>query len=174
MKPLVLLSDAFGGHGGIAKFNRDLLHALCAYPGLEGVTAIPRIMPHAPESMPSNLKYITGGLNSKSRYARTLLRYLAGRGRDTDLIVCGHINLLPFALLAKKMTRAPIVLIIHGIDAWDSHHPQGHAVRPAACGCGRQREPAHAGAIPEVVGSGGSRLLRAAQFVRARAVRPGT
>ncbi len=27
---LVLLTDAFGGHGGIAKFNRDLLNALCA------------------------------------------------------------------------------------------------------------------------------------------------
>jgi len=32
MRVLALVHDAFGGHGGIAKFNRDLLSALCTYP----------------------------------------------------------------------------------------------------------------------------------------------
>src|ERR1019366_5792170 len=31
-RALVLLSDAFGGKGGIAKFNRDFLSALCSMP----------------------------------------------------------------------------------------------------------------------------------------------
>jgi len=32
MNALVLVSDAFGGRGGIALYNRHLLKALCEYP----------------------------------------------------------------------------------------------------------------------------------------------
>ena len=38
---LVLLHDAYGGHGGIAKFNRDLLSALAELPDCAGVVAVP-------------------------------------------------------------------------------------------------------------------------------------
>jgi phosphatidylinositol alpha-1,6-mannosyltransferase len=38
-----LLSDAFGGHGGIAKFNRDLLRALDAAPQVTRTVALPRL-----------------------------------------------------------------------------------------------------------------------------------
>ena len=41
MRILVLATDAFGGQGGIAKYNRDLLGALCAYPGVTEVVAVP-------------------------------------------------------------------------------------------------------------------------------------
>ncbi|MGU3472494.1 glycosyltransferase family 4 protein [Paenibacillus sp. D51F] len=119
MKPLVLLSDAYGGHGGIAKFNRDLLTSLSSYPGLREATAIPRLMPFPPEPIPANLNYVTEGLGGKRRYLSAVLRSLIGRARRSDLIVCGHINLLPFAVLAKKLTGAKLALVIHGIDAWD-------------------------------------------------------
>ncbi len=119
MKPLVLLSDAYGGHGGIAKFNRDLLTSLSSYPGLLEATAIPRLMPFPPEPIPSNLNYVTDGLGGKRRYLSAVLRSIIGRARRSDLIVCGHINLLPFAVLAKKLTGAKLALVIHGIDAWD-------------------------------------------------------
>ncbi|MGN7455220.1 glycosyltransferase [Paenibacillus pasadenensis] len=119
MKPLVLLTDAYGGHGGIAKFNRDLLGAVCSSPQVERATAIPRIMPYPPGELPPKLDYVTAGLNSKPRYLKTVLGSLLGRARGSDVILCGHINLLPFAALAKKMTGAKLALIIHGIDAWD-------------------------------------------------------
>ena len=45
MRILVLASDAFGGYGGIAKYNRDLIGALCTYPGVAEVVAIPRRIP---------------------------------------------------------------------------------------------------------------------------------
>ena len=38
MRIQVLVTEAFGGQGGIAKFNRDLLTALCEHPECEGVT----------------------------------------------------------------------------------------------------------------------------------------
>jgi phosphatidylinositol alpha-1,6-mannosyltransferase len=36
-----------------------------------------------------------------------------------DLIFCGHINLLPIAFLLRFWARAPVALVIHGIDAWE-------------------------------------------------------
>jgi glycosyltransferase involved in cell wall biosynthesis len=35
-----------------------------------------------------------------------------------DGIVCGHINLLPAAVIAAAVQRVPLALVIHGIDAW--------------------------------------------------------
>jgi glycosyltransferase involved in cell wall biosynthesis len=38
-----------------------------------------------------------------------------------DAVFCGHINLLPVAALAAWLKQAPLVLIIHGVDAWEPH-----------------------------------------------------
>ena len=35
-----------------------------------------------------------------------------------DLIYCGHLNLTPLAVLLGAVFRTPVVLQIHGIDAW--------------------------------------------------------
>ncbi len=59
MRVLVLITDAFGSHGGIAKFNRDLLTALCAHPDCMEVIAIPRFLPNSTESLPSGLTYVS-------------------------------------------------------------------------------------------------------------------
>ncbi|HET9471843.1 MAG TPA: asparagine synthase C-terminal domain-containing protein, partial [Usitatibacter sp.] len=53
---LVLASDAYGGNGGIAKFNRDLLGALCAMPECERVVAVPRLVPAPPGPLPGKLE----------------------------------------------------------------------------------------------------------------------
>lgn len=129
MQILALVTDAFGGHGGIAKFNRDLLSALCAASGVEKVTALPRLLPEPAGALPAKLDYVTSGVGGKFRYVLALLR-TAFRCPCSALIVCGHINLLPLAFLAShilklritnhqsRITPVPFVLIIHGIDAW--------------------------------------------------------
>jgi asparagine synthase (glutamine-hydrolysing) len=116
---LVFLTDGYGGHGGIALYNRDLLQALCSFPRCGGVVAIPRLMPNPPEPMPGKLAYLTGGLGGKLRYLATALRLLRDDG-DFDLVVCAHINLLPLAWLASWIMKVPLVLLIYGVDAW---HP---------------------------------------------------
>ena len=113
---LVLLTDAFGGHGGIALYNRDLLSALCARADCAEVVAIPRLMPRDPEPMPERLTYVTAGIDSKLKYLAAVLK--AARGGRFDLIVCGHINLLPIAHLLRACLRVPLILGIYGIDAW--------------------------------------------------------
>jgi glycosyltransferase involved in cell wall biosynthesis len=112
-----LLTDAFGGHGGIAKFNRDLLTALCANPAVEEVVAIPRLMPNSGEAQPPKLKYVTAGLGGKARYLQVLAAELRAAG-GFDLLVCGHINLLPAAWPSARLTGARLLLVVHGIDAW--------------------------------------------------------
>jgi phosphatidylinositol alpha-1,6-mannosyltransferase len=115
---LALTTEAFGGHGGIAQYNRDLLTALCAIPECAKVFALPRLMPRKPGPLPSKLVYLDDGLRGK--WAYTLAAWRAAQSR-CDLVVCGHINLLPVAALASWRCSAPLVLLIYGIDAWQPH-----------------------------------------------------
>ncbi len=117
MRILVLVSDAFGGHGGIAKFNRDFIGALCTYPGVVEVVAVTRRQPLPLGPLPPKLTYVTAGINSIFRYCLTMLRCLVTHGKY-DIICCGHLNLLPLAYLAKWKTGAPLALLIYGLDAW--------------------------------------------------------
>ena len=110
--------DAFGGLGGIAQYNRDLLRALCAAPQVSEVVAVPRRMPAPPEPLPPKLTYLTGGLSGQLRYVGAIIGLLK-KDASFDLVCCGHIRLLSVALLAKLVTRAPLVLIIYGVDAWE-------------------------------------------------------
>ena len=44
MKVLLLCTDAYGGHGGIALYNRDLAEALAARDDVEEVIVVPRVI----------------------------------------------------------------------------------------------------------------------------------
>jgi len=114
---LSFVTDAYGGHGGIALYNRDLLQALCSFPGCARVVAVPRTMPNPLEPMPDKLVYLDTAVGGKLRYLATALRVLRG-DRSHDLVVCGHINLMPLAWLASRFLDVPLVLFIYGIDAW--------------------------------------------------------
>jgi glycosyltransferase involved in cell wall biosynthesis len=116
LRVLVLATDAFGSFGGIAKFNRDFLGSTCAHPNVTRVVCIPRLMPHPAEPMPAKLEYDVRGLNSKPRFIITVLR--RALHDPIDVVVCGHLHLVPIGWLASVLARAPLVLIIHGIDAW--------------------------------------------------------
>jgi glycosyltransferase involved in cell wall biosynthesis len=121
MKILMLLHEAFGGRGGIAKFNRDLITSACAHPDVQAVTAIPRLVTEPTGPIPDKLSFPIGGLWGKaSWFLRVGIAALA-RSRY-DLILCGHINLLPAAFAVRQLHAAPIGLIVHGIEAW---HPTG-------------------------------------------------
>ena len=114
---LALVTDAFGGHGGIAKYNRDLLGAVCSHPRVREVVALPRVVPHAPEGVPERLRYEVRAASGKASYASALFREWL-RVEGFDVVICGHINLLPLAYASARRFRAPLVLFIYGIDAW--------------------------------------------------------
>jgi glycosyltransferase involved in cell wall biosynthesis len=114
---LFLATDAYGGIGGIARFNRDLAEALCQYPEVGEVLVLPRIIPHLPEPTPVNLTLASESSHGRVAYLLSLLRRLH-QNPDFDLIICGHMHLLPLARLARAITGAPQVLITHGYEAW--------------------------------------------------------
>lgn len=118
MKILLLTTDAFGGHGGIAQYNRDLLSALAAMTEVEEIVAIPRYIPRPVEDLPPRLTYLSEGAGGKLRYVQTVLKALRGK---YDLVICGHINLLSLAWLSAIKLRAPLALMVYGIDVWQPH-----------------------------------------------------
>jgi glycosyltransferase involved in cell wall biosynthesis len=118
---LFLCTDAFGGRGGIAKFNRDLCRALSAEPLAAATTVLPWVNPVDPvDDLPERVEYRTSAAESKWRYAWIGLQAALSRS-SFDGIICGHIDLLPVAALASWLQQAPLLLVLHGIDAWTPH-----------------------------------------------------
>ncbi|MPY70082.1 MAG: glycosyltransferase [Alphaproteobacteria bacterium] len=118
MRTVFILPEAFGGYGGIAKFNRELIETLCARPDCDEVVALPRHVPMTPQALPGRLYFDVAGTGGVFAYLLRCLRWFV-LGKRFDLILCGHLNLLPFAWLLKLRSRAPVVLIVHGVEAWE-------------------------------------------------------
>ncbi|MDM8553601.1 glycosyltransferase family 4 protein [Desulfococcaceae bacterium HSG7] len=117
MRIIVLLTDAFGGNGGIALFNRNLLTVLCEHPCCTQVVAIPRLAPRPYNVLPDKLTCITKDIRGKIKYFVTVLQTVM-RCRNFDLIICGHIHLIPIAYFLRLWLQRPLLLTIHGIEAW--------------------------------------------------------
>jgi len=118
-RALVLVTDAFGANGGIAKFNRDFLAAMAAMPACAEAVVMPRLVPDAPGIVPERISIRAGAGGGKLRFALAAVRE-AMRG-PFDLVVAGHINLMAPAALAARIAGARSLLVVHGIDAWSPH-----------------------------------------------------
>lgn len=117
MRVLALIPDAFGGRGGIAKFNRDMLTAWSAHSSVREIVALPRVIVDAPGRIPAKVDFRREAAGGRGAFLRAVAR--ADRGGDGfDVVICGHINLLPLARLAAVRWRSRLVLIAHGIEAW--------------------------------------------------------
>jgi len=117
MRVLVLTTDAYGGHGGIALYNRDIIDALAVMPAVKEIVVIPRTMPLKPEGIPEKVRFLQAVAGSKFRFIKAALAAATGK---FDLVICGHINILALAVMINKKLRAPLVLMIYGIDVWQS------------------------------------------------------
>src|SRR4051794_10053634 len=114
----MLLTDGFGGFGGISKFNRDFIQAVDASCVAERLYAFPRlILQPIEEPIPESVVYDRKAARGKFAFIRRLLLH-AWRGPKPDLVICGHLNLLPAAWLLARRRGARLALIIHGIEAW--------------------------------------------------------
>ncbi len=119
MKPiaLALITDAFGGRGGIALYNRHFLRAACSYPGFSRCEAFPRSITYDLEAMPENLTYRTDLAVSGLRFATAVaLRALCGE--RPAIILCSHLHLLPFAQTLAIRFGCPVLPLTYGVDAW--------------------------------------------------------
>lgn len=114
---LVLVTDAYGGTGGIAQYCRDLVEAIAAYESVAAVTVVPRIISRTVEGIPPRVSQLAAASRSKLAYVRTILR-ISTPG-SFELVVCGHINLLPLAYFAARRIKAPIILATYGAEVWN-------------------------------------------------------
>ena len=115
-RALALVSDVFGGTGGIAKFNRDLLTKLASMPECAEEVVTPRLIAGPIEDLPPKVRFVAKAAGGKIRFVRSVLAE-AFRGH-LDFVISGHINLAALTALVAGVRRAPSLLIVHGIDAW--------------------------------------------------------
>lgn len=115
MRVLLLTSDAYGANGGIALYNRDIVQALAARPDVQEVVVLARNMPWPATGVPAKARLVKASLGGKARFARAAWQACAQR---FDLVICGHIHLLPLAVLLAPRLRAPLALMVYGIDVW--------------------------------------------------------
>lgn len=111
MRVLLLCTDSYGGHGGIALYNRDLAEALALRDDVEEVIVVPRVTRFEPGEIPAKITFLANAAKGPARYLRALAQARASR---PDLVICGHVNLLPVACM---LARHPL-LFVYGIEAW--------------------------------------------------------
>lgn len=114
---LSLVTDAFGGRGGVALYGRHFLRAVCHHPDVTEVVALPRKITYELEAMPTNLRYETEAAMGKLRFGATVMS-LASKVGGANLVICGHLHLLPFARILGHRFRCPVLPLVYGRDAW--------------------------------------------------------
>lgn len=114
---LALVPEAFGCHGGIAQCMRDVMECLASSNQNFAVTLLARHGDPRAEIPPRNIEWQTAALGGKIAFALTALSVLRDP-KGFGLVLCGHINLLPLARIAAWQADAPLVLYLHGMEAW--------------------------------------------------------
>jgi phosphatidyl-myo-inositol dimannoside synthase len=116
-----LATDAYGGRGGIALYNRDVIDAMLGISGMAPVRVIPRITGDGAHPVPAEIDWRHRAGQSPVHFVAECAR--AGfKAPKPALIYCAHVNLLPFAAALKAVTGAPVLLAIYGFEAWDPFH----------------------------------------------------
>jgi len=114
---LALVTEAFGGRGGIAQYNRDFLCAL-AEPGggiaPPPIIVLPRNAPHRVE-LPDGIEQLAP---RSGRAAYSLVAVAVALTRQVDCVFCGHLYMAPLAALIARLCRARLIMQMHGIEAW--------------------------------------------------------
>jgi phosphatidyl-myo-inositol dimannoside synthase len=120
MRILALLTDGFGGFGGIAQYNRDLAAALASLKFVESIYILPRA---GDASKLLNQVPLSDKLHQESpipnRFLYSLRALRLVFTYKPDLIFCGHLNMAPLAWLLARLIRKPFWLQTHGLEAWD-------------------------------------------------------
>jgi phosphatidylinositol alpha-1,6-mannosyltransferase len=121
---LALVTDAFGGRGGIAQYNRDFLGALAEAEVLSSIRVLPRQAPDlsAPPETIEQMRARPGRIAYSAAALRAVLF------TSVDLVFCGHLFMAPLAALIAQIKSAKLIVQTHGIEVWQ---PPSRAQRAA-------------------------------------------
>jgi phosphatidylinositol alpha-1,6-mannosyltransferase len=110
---LALVTDAFGGRGGIAQYNRDFLTALAA----SGASSIVVLPGHAPDAFTAPPP-IVQRKTRRSKMGYVVAAFVSALRSRPDVVFCGHLDLAPLAFRLARLRSARFVMQLHGIEAW--------------------------------------------------------
>ena len=117
MKILALVTDAYGGYGGISQYNRDFLAALSTSAEVEELVVQPRIANEA------NLSTPTGMIQNravKNKYLYALHALWACIRLRPDVIYCGHVYHGPLATQLARTFNSLVISQLHGTEVWQT------------------------------------------------------
>ena len=126
-KMIALVPDAYGGHGGIAQYNRDFFGALVGCEEVSSISVIPRNAPNE-VATPTRIRQTAPRPDRALYVVATVLQALSFR---IDVVFCGHLFMAPLALFIARLKRAKLIIQMHGIEAWQRPTP--------LCRSGRRR-----------------------------------
>ncbi|MDX2257892.1 MAG: glycosyltransferase family 4 protein [Hyphomicrobiaceae bacterium] len=124
---LALVTDAFGSHGGIARYNRDLIAALAGAEHAADIVVLPRIGDSAGSQIGERVTQLAAR-RGRLAYARAAWQASRRHG-PFDVVFCGHLYMVPLAAVIARRLGVPLWLQVHGIEAWAA---PGRLVRWAA------------------------------------------
>lgn len=116
MRCLALVTDAFGGFGGIAQYNRDFLAAMASVSSVQEIVVLPRLAEPSATALPPRIRQLEPRFD---RAAFSLAAYRVLRSSAPfDVIFCGHLFMAPSAAMLARLSRTKLWLQVHGVDAW--------------------------------------------------------
>src|SRR5664279_3583105 len=93
---IALVTDAYGGFGGIAQYNRDFLAAMADSPRIARIVVVPRIVSEIAKEVPACIDHRMDALGGINAYAVACAKVM--ESERPRFVLCGHVNLLPFAV----------------------------------------------------------------------------
>lgn len=113
---LALVTDAFGGYGGIAQYNRDFLTAAALSELFSEITVLPRLAPLPSGTVPKKVVQLAA---AKSRLAYALRAVRVATQLRPEIIFNAHIYHGSLALALARLTGARLISQVHGTEVWD-------------------------------------------------------
>jgi len=142
LRVLALVTEAFGGRGGIAQYNRDFLLALAKCDRVGEVLVLPRFNSGSVDALPpgvQQLRAVEGRHTYSLAAACTAITH-----RPIDFVFCGHLRMAPLAAVLSRVLNVPLWLQIHGVDVWhDLSALQHRAVQSATMVTSVSRDTRH-------------------------------
>jgi phosphatidylinositol alpha-1,6-mannosyltransferase len=111
---LCLVTEAYGGKGGIACAARDFLDALANDSRVSSIEVLPRLTAEFGFHTPPKVQQFAA---RPGRLAYAARSFLALR-KKIDLVFCNHLFMAPLGALIAKLSGANLVIQVHGIEVW--------------------------------------------------------
>jgi phosphatidyl-myo-inositol dimannoside synthase len=121
VRVLALVTDAYGGYGGIAQYNRDLIDAMATRVDVRSIDVVPRV---APLPVPQLQEKIRNHRARKSRLSYSLACARLGLAKAPQVIFNGHLYHGPLAAQLAKVTGARLISQLHGTEIWGDVGPR--------------------------------------------------